>query len=103
MYSIKQKAITCLLLLLSTLSFAQKKDSVQKRAVAFVADKFPFTRVLNVEYTNLTPYKFSQKLEDSNFNLPESKVKNFQQIKANANLYFFKKEKWTISTALNYK
>jgi len=103
MHHNKYKAIPFILLLLFTQSFAQKKDSVQKKAVAFIADKFPSTRVLNVEYTGLTPYNFSQKLENSDYNLPEGKVKDFQQIKANANLYFFKKDKWTISTALNYK
>lgn len=103
MYYTKYTSLALTLLVFSTQLFAQKKDSIQKRAVAFVADKFPSTRVLNVEYTGLTPYYFSQKLKNENFDLPEAKVKNFQQIKANANFYFFKKEKWTISTAVNYK
>lgn len=90
-----------LIIFLPIYSFAQNKDSIQKRAVAFVADKFPSTRILNVEYTTLSPYDFKQKLDGRD--LSENKMKNFQQIKANANFYFFKKEKWTISTSLNYK
>ena len=80
---------------------AQKKDSIPQKVVAFVTDKFPQTRDLNVEFTQLTPYKFSSELYDAD--LPENKIKNYQQVKANANVYFIKNRKWTLSTSLNYR
>ena len=69
--------------------------------MAFVTDKFPQTRDLNIEFTQLTPYKFSPELYDAD--LPENKIKNYQQVKANANIYFIKNRKWMLSTSLNYR
>ncbi len=80
---------------------AQKKDSIPQKVVAFVTDKFPQTRDLNVEFTQLTPYKFSPELYDAD--LPENKIKNYQQVKAYANVYFIKNRKWMLSTSLNYR
>lgn len=80
---------------------AQKKDSIPQKVVAFVTDKFPQTRDLSVEFTQLTPYKFSPELYDAD--LPENKIKNYQQVKANANVYFIKNRKWMLSTSLNYR
>lgn len=81
--------------------YAQKRDSIPLKVRAFVADKFPQTRDLNIEYTMVTPYQYSSKLQ--NTDLPDNKVNNFQQIKANANIYFFKKKTWLLSTSLNYR
>lgn len=80
---------------------AQKKDSIPQKVVAFVTDKFPQTRDLNIEFTQLTPYKFSPELY--RVDLPENKVKNFQQVKAYANIYFIKNRKWMLSTSANYR
>ncbi|WP_312196391.1 DUF6268 family outer membrane beta-barrel protein [Epilithonimonas vandammei] len=80
---------------------AQEKDSIPQKVVAFVTDKFPQTRDLNVEFTQLTPYKYSSKLY--NEDLPDNKVKSLQQVKVNANFYFIKNAKWMLSTSLNYK
>ena len=80
---------------------AQEKDSIPQKVVDFVTDKFPQTRDLNVEFTQLTPYKFSPELYDAD--LPENKIKNYQQVKANANVYFIKNRKWMLSTSLNYR
>lgn len=80
---------------------AQKKDSIPQKVVAFVTDKFPQSRDLNVEFTQLTPYKFSPELYDAD--LPKNKIKNYQQVKANANVYFIKNRKWMLSTTLNYR
>ena len=58
---------------------AQKKDSIPRKVVAFVTDKFPQTRDLNFEFTQVTPYKFSPELHGAD--LPENKIKNFQQVR----------------------
>ncbi|GAA4159000.1 hypothetical protein GCM10022217_21040 [Chryseobacterium ginsenosidimutans] len=86
---------------LNNLVSAQKKDSIPKNVVAFITDKFPQTRDLNVEFTQLMPYKFSPQLRSEN--LPENKIKNFQQINASTNIYFIKGQKWMLSSNLNYK
>ncbi|MDV7699252.1 DUF6268 family outer membrane beta-barrel protein [Chryseobacterium soli] len=83
------------------LIYAQKRDSIPMRVRAFVADKFPQSRDLNVEYTQVMPYQYTSKLQ--NGDLPDNKVKSFQQVKANANIYFIKKQKWLLSTSLNYR
>lgn len=80
---------------------AQKKDSIPQKVIAFVTDKFPQTRDFNLEYTQLTPYKYSSSLYGAN--QPDNKIKNFKQLKANANIYFFKHEKWILNAALNYR
>ena len=98
---ILNKIIVPLVILPLNKIIAQKKDSIPQKVVAFVTDKFPQTRDLNVEFTQLTPYKFSPELYDAD--LPENKIKNYQQVKANANVYFIKNRKWMLSTSLNYR
>lgn len=80
---------------------AQKKDSIPQKVIAFVTDKFPQTRDFNLEYTQTASYKYSSKLQGSD--LPDNKVKNFSQVRANANIYFIKNRKWFLNTALNYR
>ena len=98
---ILNKIIVPLVILPLNKIIAQKKDSIPQKVVAFVTDKFPQTRDLNIEFTQLTPYKFSPELYDAD--LPENKIKNYQQVKANANIYFIKNRKWMLSTSLNYR
>ncbi|MCA6068163.1 hypothetical protein JI747_013285 [Chryseobacterium sp. RG1] len=83
------------------LVYAQKKDSIPIKVRAFVADKFPQARDFNVEFTQNTPYKFSSALRGND--LPENKVKDFHQVKANANIYLLKSKNWLVSTSLNYR
>lgn len=98
---ILNKIIVPLVILPLNKIIAQKKDSIPQKVVAFVTDKFPQTKDLNIEFTQLTPYKFSPELYDAD--LPENKIKNYQQVKANANIYFIKNRKWMLSTSLNYR
>ncbi|KIC61411.1 hypothetical protein [Chryseobacterium taiwanense] len=81
--------------------YAQKRDSIPLKVRAFVADKFPQTRDFNLEFTQTTPYKFSSALQGND--LPENKMKEFYQVKANANIYFIKSKSWLLSTSLNYR
>lgn len=98
---ILNKIIVPLVILPLNKIIAQKKDSIPQKVVAFVTDKFPQSRDLNIEFTQLTPYKFSP--ESYGTELPENKVKNFQQLRANANIYFIKNRKWMLSTSVNYR
>ncbi|ASK29779.1 hypothetical protein CEY12_06505 [Chryseobacterium sp. T16E-39] len=81
--------------------YAQKKDSIPHRVLAFVTDKFPQTRDFNLEYTVATPYKYTSSLQG--INQPDNKVQSFQQVKANANIYFIKQKRWILNAALNYR
>lgn len=98
---ILNKIIVPLVILPLNKIVAQEKDSIPQKVVAFVTDKFPQTRDLNIEFTQLTPYEFSPELYDAD--LPENKIKDYQQVKANANVYFIKNRKWMLSTSLNYR
>ena len=101
MTTFKKNLITFALIPVATMVPAQKKDSIPNRVIAFVTDKFPQARDLNVEFTQVTPYKFSPELYGND--LPENKIKSFQQVKANANVYFIKSKKWLLSSSLNYR
>ncbi|MCD0477704.1 hypothetical protein LPB90_04515 [Chryseobacterium sp. LC2016-29] len=97
----KKNLITFALILVATIVSAQKRDSIPHKVVAFVTDKFPQARDLNIEFTQVTPYQFSPELYGSD--LPENKIRSFQQVKANANVYFIKNRKWMLSGSLNYR
>ncbi len=81
--------------------FSQVKDSTSAKTMAYIAEKFPITRVLNVEYNQLTPYTFSSKLRGQE--LSEGEVKNFQRAKMSANINLITKQRWVVSTNLNYR
>ena len=81
--------------------FSQLKDSTSTKTMAYIAEKFPITRVLNVEYNQLAPYTFSSKLRGQE--LPEGKVKDFHRAKMSANINLITKQTWVLSTNLNYR
>lgn len=101
MKTLRKAFVPLALLPLKHIVSAQKKDSIPLKVRAFFADKIPQNRDLNIEFTQTTPYSFSSKLQGSE--LPDQKVKSFQQIKAGANIYFIKNRSWLLSTALNYR
>ena len=101
MTTFKKNLILFALIPVATMVSAQKKDSIPNKVIAFVTDKFPQARDLNIEFTQVTPYKFSPELYGND--LPENKIKSFQQVKANANVYFIKNRKWLLSASLNYR
>lgn len=86
---------------LKNIAYAQKRDSIPLKVRAYFADKFPQNRDLNIEFTQTTPFQFSSKLDGKD--LPDNKVKIFQQLRAGANIYWVKKKTWLLSTSLNYR
>lgn len=85
---------------LKNIAYAQKRDSIPLKVRAFIADKFPQNRDLYIDFTQIAPFQFSSKLDGND--LPENKMKSFQQLKAGTNIYFVKKRNWLLSTSLNY-
>lgn len=97
----QKTVLTSSLLSISNILYAQKRDSIPQKVSAYVAEKFPIARDFNIEFTQLTPYKFSSKLHDAD--LPENKVNNFSQVKVSSNINLVKTQKWILSTNLNYR
>jgi hypothetical protein len=81
--------------------FAQTKDSIPKKAMTFITDKFPITRALNLEFSQLTPYQFSSKLRDEK--LAKNKVDQLFQAKISANHNFIVKKNWMFGALINYR
>lgn len=69
--------------------------------MAYIAEKFPIIRVLNIEYDHLTPYTFTSKLREQE--VPEAKVRDFYRARMNANINLIKRPKWVLGTNLNYR
>ncbi|MDW9378708.1 DUF6268 family outer membrane beta-barrel protein [Chryseobacterium sp. JV558] len=101
MKALRRVLVPLAILPLKNITYAQKKDSIPLKVRAFFADKIPQARNFNVEYTFVTPSSFSSQLQGQD--LPDNKVKSFQQMKADANIYFIKKRNWLLSTTLNYR
>ncbi|MFT3919917.1 DUF6268 family outer membrane beta-barrel protein [Cloacibacterium sp.] len=89
---------------------SQQKDSIKKVTLKpntskiikkEAAERFPKTRLLNIEYNQLSPYNYSSNYKETP--LPEGKVKNVSQISVSSNVNIIKKKKWSFSTILNYR
>ena len=101
MKTLRRVLVPLAILPLKNITYAQKKDSIPLKVRAFFADKIPQARNFNVEYTFVTPSSFSSQLQGQD--LPDNKIKSFQQMKADANIYFIKNRSWLLSTALSYR
>lgn len=66
-----------------------------------VAEKFPRTRLLNIEFNQLAPYNYTSKYLGED--LGEGKIKNVSQINISSNINIIKQKKWSVSTILNYQ
>jgi hypothetical protein len=78
-----------------------KRDSLPRKVIARVADRFPSTRMLHLEYSQLAPYRYTA--SPANAVSPKNKVSNQQFVKANVNLSFVRKQKWMLGATLNYR
>lgn len=101
MKTLRRALVPLALLPFKNIIYAQKKDSIPVKVRAFFADKIPQSRNFNLEYTLVTPSSFSSQFQGKD--LPDNKMKNFQQVKADANIYFIKSRSWLLSTALSYR
>lgn len=101
MKTLRRMLVPLAILPFKNITYAQKKDSIPLKVRAFFADKIPQARNFNLEYTLVSPSSFSSQLQGKD--LPDNKVKSFQQVKADANIYFIKNRSWLLSTALSYR
>ncbi|WP_294818182.1 hypothetical protein [uncultured Flavobacterium sp.] len=89
-----------LLAFFSLCGYSQVKDSLPQKAVAYAADKFPFTRLLNAESRYDAPYDISPALKSGS--LPGGRVAQLYQSRISANVNFIKSKQWILSTGLLY-
>lgn len=97
------------MLALSSEGFSQTRDSIprgdsagiQRRAMAFAADKFAIARPLNIEFTYAAPYSYTSDREGKSFQ--GGKVTGFSQMKVSSNINFVKKKSWTLGATLGYR
>lgn len=101
MNRLKQVLLAAMIMLSSNLSFSQTQDSLSRKAMAYVADKFPIARVLNIEYNQVTPYKYKPTYLGND--LPKGKIENMYQLKTSANINLIKRKKWILGTTLTYR
>ncbi len=97
----KSTPLSFVMLLICSPCFGQKKDSIPEKITAYVADKFPSTRVLNIEHYQLASHKFNSSL----LNGPQTngKITNMYQTKINLNPSFIKKRRWSLSGSFSYR
>lgn len=80
---------------------AQEADSLKQKEQAVIADKFPFTRVLDVRYIQYLPQDYdSELLGENNIN---GRIKNRGKVNFFANIPVVMKKKWNITATANYK
>lgn len=80
---------------------AQKIDSIPQKVRAILADKFPITRVLNLEYESVGGYKYASKYLGNP--LPKGKIENMQQANGSMNVNLKKGKNWTLGALVGYR
>jgi hypothetical protein len=80
---------------------AQETDSLKQKAQTAIADKFPFTRVLDVRYVQYLPQDFDSELLDDDY--ISGRIKNRGKMNFFANIPVVMKKKWNITATANYK
>lgn len=79
---------------------AQEQKEIKKGMQAAIADKFPFTRVLDVQYMQYLPSDFDSELFGEDFQ--EGTIQEHSRLRVSANLPVIMKPKWNITTSLIY-
>lgn len=95
--------ITLILLLSFNLLEAQKQqlDSVKKKSIVGIKEKFPRTRILNFEYGQSFTRNFDSELFGETFQNGE--IKSQKNFTGSINLPLFVTRKWSLTGSLNYQ
>lgn len=80
---------------------AQEDQSVKENATKAVTDRFPSTRLFDVQYEQYLPTDFDSELFDVPFEKGE--IQNHSRLSVSANLPLIMKAKWNITTSLRYR
>ncbi|UIR54866.1 DUF6268 family outer membrane beta-barrel protein [Sphingobacterium sp. SRCM116780] len=98
---LKKIVLICGIVVLKFDTYAQNQDSIPQKVMAVVADKFPATRVMNLEYQSTGSYKFSSKYLGND--LPKGEVTALHQVSGSININLVKKSKWTLGANVGYR
>ncbi len=79
----------------------QDTTNIRRDALDYASRQFDMVRPFNVEFSQVAPYSYTPKKDG--VSLPENKVSTYNQIKANANLYFLAKKKFTLGATFSYR
>ena len=96
--------IICVLFVCASLkTVAQEKDSPAKTVVKVVTDKFPTTRILDVQYEQLGPTNYDSKLFGNRFE--KGRIESHDRLKVAINVPFFssKSKRFVLTSSLCYK
>ncbi|WP_306353288.1 hypothetical protein [Flavobacterium sp. '19STA2R22 D10 B1'] len=66
-----------------------------------ITDRFPATRIFDVQYQQYLPTDFDSQLFGNDFQKGE--IQNHSKLKLIANIPFYKKPKWTLTSSFNYR
>lgn len=80
---------------------AQEKAELKQEVKAAITDKFPSTRLLDVQFQQYLPTDFDSELMGKDFQKGE--IKNHYRWNANANFKVYAKPRWNITASLRYK
>jgi len=96
--------IICVLFVFAAMrTVAQEKETPIKTVAKAVTDKFPTTRILDVQYEQLGPTNFDSKLFGDRFE--RGRIESHNRFKAAINVPFFssKSKRFVLTSSLRYK
>lgn len=99
----KAKIICVLFVCVSLSAVAQEKDTPAKTVVKVITDKFPTTRILDVQYEQLGPTNFDSKLFGDRFE--KGRIDSHDRLKVAINVPFFTShsKRFVLTSSLRYK
>lgn len=80
---------------------AQEESTIKEKALQEITNRFPSTRLFDVQYQQYLPTDFDSELFDIPFEKGE--IKNHNRLSVSANLPVIMKPKWNITTSLRYQ
>ncbi|MDR6967406.1 hypothetical protein J2X31_001417 [Flavobacterium arsenatis] len=79
----------------------QENQTIKENATKAVTNRFPSTRLFDLQYQHYLPTDFDSELFDAPFEKGE--IQNHYRFSASANLPIIMKPKWNITTSLRYR
>lgn len=80
---------------------AQEEPTVKENATKAFTNRFPTTRLFDLQYQHYLPTDFDSELFDTPFE--DGEIKNHNRLSVSANLPIIMKPKWNITTSLRYR
>lgn len=80
---------------------AQSDSIIKAKTVKGITNRFPSTRLFDLQYQQYLPTDFDSELYDLPFE--EGQIQNHYRFSASANLPIIMKPKWNITTSLRYR